>query len=158
MTRLGLCSITFILILLPLVAFAGKDPADYTLKVHILQQNWKAHNVRYNEYKGTGRGNVWEGDAVHAFDYTYDCSFGLQRTARNQPYMAKWKKPQTRMSVLAEKIGSNDKYQECELQTTVRDGVYILRGGGITEMSQDEFKKMRAGKQKVEETSSEEQH
>ena len=127
-----------------LSSFAGKSPSDYPLKVHILQQNWASHNVRYNEYRATGRGNIWEGDAVHAFEFTYDCSFGVRRTARNEPYLAKWKKPQLRLALLESQIGKTDKYRECEMKTTVHEGVYILGGGGISEMSQEEYKAWKA--------------
>jgi hypothetical protein len=122
-----------------MILLASKDPADYPMKVHVLQQNWGSHNVRYNEYRGIGRGNLWEGDEVHAFDFTYDCSFPVRRTARNQPYAAKWKKSRTKLAVLAEKIGNDDKFQECDLKTTLRSGVYILANGGITEMSQADY-------------------
>ncbi|MGC2696711.1 MAG: hypothetical protein WA738_13075 [Candidatus Angelobacter sp.] len=132
------------LLSLPVIVFAGRNLADYPLKVHILQQNWFSHNLRYNEYKATGRGNIWEGDSVHAFDFTYDCSFGLTRTARNQPYLAKWKKPQFRLELLASQIGKNDKYKECELKTSIRQGVYVLGGGGISEMTQADYKTWKA--------------
>ena len=131
----------------PLFAFASKNPADYPLKVHILQQNWASHNNYRNEFKGTGRGNIWEGDLIHAFDYTYDCSFGVRRTARNQPYLAKWKQPHLRLAILAQQIGKEDKYQECTLKTTLHNGVYILGQGGITEMSQTEYKDWKAKRQ-----------
>jgi hypothetical protein len=132
------------LFLSPIVVLAGKDPADYPLKVHVLQQNWGSHNVRYNEYRGIGRGNIWEADGVHAFDFTYDCSFPVRRTARNQPYLAKWKKAPTKLAVLAEKIGNEEKFQECDLKTTLHSGVYILANGGITEMSQADYKNFKA--------------
>lgn len=124
----------------PLFAFAGKNPSDYPLKVHILQQNWSSHNNYRNEFKGTGRGNIWESDAVHAFDYSYECSFRVGRTARNQPYPARWKKTQLRLAVLAPEVGKNDKYQECTLKTTVHQGVYVLGGGGISELTQENYK------------------
>jgi len=128
-------------------AFASKNPADYPLKVHILQQNWSSHNNYRNEFKGTGRGNLWEGNLIHAFDYTYDCSFRLARTARNVPYLGKWKQPHLRLALLAPKIGKEDKYQECTLETTVHPGVYILGGGGITEMSQADYQAWKAKRQ-----------
>jgi hypothetical protein len=136
-----------ILLCSSLFAFASKNPADYPLKVHILQQTWASHNNYRDEFKGTGRGNVWEGDLIHAFDYTYQCSFGLRRTARNQPYLAKWKQPHLRLALLASEIGKEGKYQECTLKTTLHDGVYILGGGGITEMSQEEYKDWKAKRQ-----------
>lgn len=128
------------LLLFPPVVFAGKDPADYPLKVYILQQNWSSHNLRLNEHKGRGRGNIQEGDSLHGFEYTYDCSFSLDRTAVNDPYLAKWKKPRLSLAVLAEKIGKNNEYQQCELKTLVREGVYVLGAGGITEISQEDYK------------------
>ena len=136
-----------ILMFSALFAFASRNPADYPLKVHILQQNWASHNNYRNEFKGTGRGNIWEGDSIHAFDYSYECSFGVRRTARNQPYLAKWKQSNLRLELLAPQIGKENKYQECTLKTTVHDGVYILGQGGITEMSQVEYKDWKAKRQ-----------
>ena len=133
-----------IAIFLPAFLFARKEPADYPLKVHILQQNWSSHNLRYSEYRAAGRGNIWEGDSVRGFDFTYDCSFGLTRTARNQPYLAKWKKTSVRLEVLAEQIGKSEKFHECELKTTIREGVYIATGTGLNEMSQEEYKAWKA--------------
>ncbi len=126
---------------------SSKDPADYPLKVHILQQSWASRNLVRGVYRGEGRGNIWDAAGlVHGFDYTYDCSFPLARTARNQSYPAKWSKPQLRLTILAGEIGKTDKYSECTLKTTVRDGVYILAGGVISEMSQEDYK---AGKAKM---------
>jgi len=139
-----------VLLCLPLFAFAGKNPSDYPLKVHILQQNWSSHNNYRNEFKGTGRGNVWEGDAVHAFDYSYECSFRVGRTARNQPYPARWKKEQLRLAVIAPEIGKNDKYQECTLKTTLHQGVYVLGGGGISELTQENYKGWKAKRDATE--------
>jgi hypothetical protein len=133
-----------VLCLFSLSSFAGKDPANYPLKVHILQVAWGSHIPRFNEFRATGRGNVWDGDSVHAFDFTYDCSFPVRRSARNQPYLGKWKKQQVRLDLLEPKIGTKDKYQECELQTTLHSGVYFFGDGNISEISQEDYKKMKA--------------
>ena len=134
-----------LMLLFPLVLSAGKDPSKYPLKVHVLRQNWASHNVYRGDYRATGWGNIWEGAQVNAFDFSYECSFGLRRTARNQPYLAKWKKPRFRLAVLAGEIGKDNKYQECQLKTTMHDGVYILlAGGGISELSQEEYKAWKA--------------
>jgi hypothetical protein len=125
-------------------AFAAKDPADYNLKVIVLEQQWTSHNVYRNEFKGTGRGNIWDVDGVRAFDFKYECDFGLRRTVRNQPYIGKWKKPQLRLEILAPKIGTEGKYQDCELQTTVHAGVYMIGRTGLTEMAQEDFNKWGA--------------
>lgn len=145
MKKLSLSAV--ILLCLSLFAFAAKDPADYPVKVHILEQNWASHNLYRSEFRATGRGNIWEGDSIHAFDFKYSCFVGLRRTARNQPFLAKWKKPQLRLTLLVEQIGKSDKYQECELETSVHDGVYMLGPGGISEMSQQDFKTFRTRRQ-----------
>lgn len=131
------------LLLLPLPSLAAKDPANYPLKVYIIQVAWGSHNLRHEEYQATGRGNVWDGETVHAFDFTYDCSFPVRRTASNQPLPAKWKKAQVRLDILADKIGAANKYQECELHTTVHSGVYVVNESSISELSQEEFRKRR---------------
>ncbi|HKT49305.1 MAG TPA: PEGA domain-containing protein [Candidatus Angelobacter sp.] len=143
-----------VLAVFSLGAFAGKNPANYPLKVHILQQAWGSHNVRYSEYRATGRGNIWNGDDVHAFDFSYDCSFGVRRTARNQPYPGKWKKPDQRLALLAFDIGKPEKYHECDLKTTVHPGVYIMSAGGITEMSQAEYKEWKSKRSAQPDTAS----
>jgi hypothetical protein len=125
-------------------ALAGKNPADYPLKAHILQQQWESHNAYRGTYRATGRGNIWEGDSIHGFDFRYECSIGLRRTPRNQGYPARWKKPSLRLSLLAARIGEDNKYQECQLETTVRNGVYVLNPRGMTEVSQEDFKDLRA--------------
>ena len=133
-----------VLLCFPLFAFMRKDPSEYPLKVHILQQNWSSHNNYRNEFKGTGRGNIWEGESIYAFDYSYTCYFRLSRTARNQPYMAKWEKPHLRLALIAPQIGKENKYEGCTLKTTVHEGIYFLGGGGITEMSQQDYKEWKA--------------
>jgi hypothetical protein len=89
-------SVFAVVLFIALFAFAAKDPSDYPLRVQILEHTVLSQNLVRQEYRATGMGNVWEGDVGHAFDFTYDCSIGLTRTARNRMYSAKWKKPQLR--------------------------------------------------------------
>jgi len=137
-----------VVLFLPLLGFSGKNPADYPLRVHILDQGWKARRLPY--YLGTGRGNIEEGGVLHAFDFSYNCLFGLRITPMNQVFVAKWKKPQLTMLLLAPEIGKDEKYDECEVKTTVHEGVYYYRSGeGLSEISQEEFKKRRAERAKA---------
>ena len=110
---------------------------------------WGAHNLRYGEYKATGSGNVIEASAIHAFDFKYDCFIGLARTPQNQPYLAKWNRPQRRLELLIQAVGKDGKYQTCELETTLHEGVYVFRQGlegFIAEVSQEEYKRLKAGR------------
>jgi hypothetical protein len=126
------------------LALAGPNPADYPLKVRILRQGWVSRNTYRGVYSASGLGNVTDGDSTHGFDFRYECSIGLRRTPRNQSYPARWKKPQLRLDVLAAQIGKDNEYRECRLDTSVREGVYVIGPGGISELSQADFKNREA--------------
>lgn len=132
------------LLLLPGASFAGKDPSDYPLRVRIIELNWTLHDVHRSEYRAVGRGDILDGSSLHAFDFSYDCSIALTTTAINRAYSAKWSKPQLRLVLLGLRLGSNDKFDECELKTTVHDGIYISVGNSVIEMSQQDYKAWNA--------------
>ncbi|HEY3768191.1 MAG TPA: PEGA domain-containing protein [Candidatus Angelobacter sp.] len=137
-------SILAVVLFIPIFAFAGKDPSEYPLRAQLLEHTVTLQNAYNHMYRASGLGNIWEGEMGHAFDYTYDCSYGLKRTARNHAYSAKWKKPQLRLTILGNEIGEKDKYRECELKTSVHEGVYLVgAGGSITEISQAKYKELK---------------
>jgi hypothetical protein len=135
-----------ILVLAPAVALTAKDAADYPLRVELLGNNWHSYRpYPYREpenfrYRVTGRGNVGDGPTLHAIEFTYDCAMHVRLTLPNQIYLAKWRKPQLQLEVLVPENGKEGKYQTCEMQTTVREGVYVRTGQGLIEISQDDYK------------------
>lgn len=128
------------------VALTAKDTADYPLRVELLGNNWHSYRpYPYREptnfrYRVTGRGNIGDGPTLHAIDFTYDCAMHLPLTVPKETYLAKWKKPQRQLEVLVPVNGKEGKYEACDMQTTVREGVYVKTGQGLIEISQDDYK------------------
>lgn len=143
-------SLVMIFLLSPAVPLAARDTSDYPLKVELLANTWQWYRpFPYREpqnfrYRVTGRGNVGDGPTVHAFDFKYDCSIHVRLTLPKETYLAKWKKPRLELELLIPDIGKEGKYETCELQTTVREGVYVKTGQGLIEMSQNDYKARKA--------------
>lgn len=129
---LGLCFV------LAGVAPAVKNLADYPLKIQVVESHW--NRDRGGTVNGWGRGDIIDGDAIHAFDFTYESSTTLLRTIGNAHYAAKWKKEPVKLELLAGEIGSPDKYYTFTLKTTVREDVYIPSPNGAVAVSQEEYK------------------
>jgi hypothetical protein len=138
--------IIFVFLLSPTLAFSAKDPNAYPLKVEILVNHWDRYRPRpvrdpyFWIYRVNGQGNVMNGSAVQAFDFKYENDRVIRATSPDQTYLARWKKPQRQLEVLAPEIGHEGKYMSCTMDTTVREGVYVGRGSRINEISQDEYK------------------
>ncbi|HTV59316.1 MAG TPA: hypothetical protein VMJ93_10625 [Verrucomicrobiae bacterium] len=129
---LGLC------LLLPAVLAAVKNLGDYPLKIQVVESHWTRH--KDGSVSGWGRGDITDGDSIHAFDFTYESSTTLLRTIGNAHYAAKWKKEPVKLELLAGEIGSPDKYYTFTLKTTVREDVYMPSPSGAVAVSQEEYK------------------
>ena len=135
----------FVFLLSPGLALSAKDLSDFPLKVEILMNHWDRYRPRpvrdpyYFLYKVNGLGNVMDGSTVHAFDFKYENYRVIRFTAPNQTYPAKWKKPQRELEVVAPDVGHEGKYITVDMDTTVREGVYVGRGSGIREVSQADY-------------------
>ncbi len=128
----------------PILSFA-KDPADYPLSVHILHTQW--NRDRYGIHHGWGRGNVKEGDLIRGFEFTYDGCEPIHETVSPEKYPGKWKKPQREVELLIAEVGEVKQYETCKLKTTLIEGVYMRGPGGITALTQEQFKAWRARRQ-----------
>jgi hypothetical protein len=137
-------------LLSPALALFAKDISDYPLRVEILMNHYDRYRPypyrqpNYFMYRVNGQGNVMDGSTVHAFDFKYVNDHVVRFTAPNQTYPARWKKPQRELEVLAPDVGHEGKYMTCDMDTTVHAGVYVGRGGGITEISQDDYQARQA--------------
>lgn len=138
------CISPILLLFLPLMAFAGKDPSDYPLRVQLMQITPSPQGPIRGVYQGSGRGNVLEGESIHGFDFSYLCEAQLTTSVAGRAYSAKWKKPQLRIELLAIKLGEKEKFVECDLKTSLHEGVYVTSGGSLGEMSQENFKALRS--------------
>lgn len=101
------------------------NPA-YPLRVQIMQIHW-SHN-RWGT-TGWGRANL-VAPANQGFDYTFDCDEPFMTTRGNGFYSGRWKKPNTRLELLEERIGSS-KTQKCELKVETKPYVYEFQHGAL---------------------------
>ncbi|MFZ0539921.1 MAG: hypothetical protein WA416_13030 [Candidatus Sulfotelmatobacter sp.] len=136
MRKLALTLTAFFL--LPVVLLAGKNPADYPLQIQIIESHWHRH--RDGSVDGWGRGDIKDGDSIHAFDFSYESLAPFQRTIGDAHYLAKWKKEQLKLEMLVGEIGSPDKFHTYDLKTSVREDVYIPSASGAVAVSQAEYK------------------
>jgi hypothetical protein len=102
------------------------DPAtarnpEYPVHVHILVVN---SNGGGGEYHGHGRGDIL-GPTLQGFDYTFSCSqpFNNNRLAA-EFYQAKWKKPNEKLQILLQPIGSNH-IGHCDLNIALKPKPYL---------------------------------
>jgi hypothetical protein len=127
-----------LVLLLSTIVLAGKNLADYPLQIQIVESHW--HNHRDGSVDGWGRGNVKDGDSIHAFDFSYESGGPFHRTIGDAHYLARWKKNQLKLEMLVGEIGSPDKFHTYDLKTSVREDVYIPSPGGAVAVSQAEYK------------------
>jgi len=129
------------LVFLCSMAWCEHNPADYPLTISILDQPF--FNTHYFSgaytYTASGHANLQDGAALFAVDYSFDCDIRLVPNTPTTPYIAKWSKPQTRIKVLASVIGEPKKFIECEVKTTVRDGVYVRQAGQAVLIAKAEY-------------------
>jgi hypothetical protein len=132
-------------LLIPAVIFffttfgvAGKNLADYSLQVAIVESHW--HTRRDGSVNGWGQGNVFDGDAIRGFDFEYEANEPFHRTRGDAHYIAKWKKGVLRMELLVGEVGSIDKYHSYDLRTSVRQEVYVSGPNGAEPISQEEYR------------------
>jgi hypothetical protein len=146
MKRTLLCLTVF------LIAFAGslraeKNPADYPMKVTILERRGYTTFYRgYDEWHtGEGKADLQTGDTLQGFDYSYECDYNLPMSAAGEYIPAKWNKQGESLKILMGEIGKPGKYHECEMKVTLLAGVY-RRGpnGGVVAVSAEQYQAQEA--------------
>jgi hypothetical protein len=116
---------------------AGAAPADYPLRIFVVQTTWNHKQVVRNGTienqgaTGEGHGNIQEGNLVTGFDYTFSCSdqFNASTGDPSNPltgYQGRWKKQGTRLAILVVEIGNPKHRSECELKTSLVDVIYSI--------------------------------
>jgi hypothetical protein len=111
-----------------------KNPADYPLRLHIFNREEATHYHRGIEdfSQGTGRANLFANGEVHAVDFHFDCGQKIERSIGFETYMAKWRKPGQKLTVLFPVFGQSGKYFTCDLDTDVKpDVAYFTHNGSI---------------------------
>ncbi len=119
---------------------AGRNPEDYPLRVHIYDKHERRIKfARTYSYTGHGRGNVIDGDEIHAMEYDYDCGDSFLVSESGEDYPAKWKKPGLSLELLMGVIGSDTRTHACELKVALKDYVFLYTNGKLTQISQQEY-------------------
>ncbi len=137
----AICTLVVSLALLGGLSWGERNPADYPMTISILDQpSFTTHSFSGSYmYTASGHANLQDGGAIYAVDYSYDCDIRLVPNSLNTPYRAKWSKPKTRMKVLASVIGEPNKSVECEIKTSIRDGVYFRQAGQAVLITNAEY-------------------
>jgi hypothetical protein len=95
--------------------------ADFPLHVHIIESIW--HYDRFGFLNGWGHGDLL-GAAPRGFDFTFECVTPFRHNmAQDDFYQARWKKPDQKMEILLQKIGSNH-LDKCVVNVTMRKNAY----------------------------------
>jgi hypothetical protein len=127
---------------------AGRNMADYPLRVHIYQYN--AHSHYYgptrtlDEVDGEGRANLYENGAPRGFEFSYRCGDRLRASPGYETYMARWKKSGRTLEVLLPQFGKPGAFDSCEMQVDMKDSVYFKHNGMLDEEPAAKFKEWMA--------------
>jgi hypothetical protein len=99
---------------------ATAPSGDFPIHIRILGVRWNHVN---GSYQGYGRADLL-GPTIEGVDYTFSCSEPfLHNVHPTEFYQARWKKPNQKLEILMQKVGS-DHLQRCELKTTVKPEAY----------------------------------
>lgn len=136
-----------LLFCLVLAAYASAKkikPADFPLRVHMIQHSEHSHYQGrvLDEVDGDGRGNLFENSRAVAFDFSYTCWERPVSIMGYETYMARWKKPGRELEILLPVMDSPDNFSPCALRVTLKPAsVYAERNGQLSEVPANEYKK-----------------
>ena len=103
----------------PGVASTTPNP-DYPLHLRVLSQGERVHN-RFGVHS-FGRADLL-GNPVRGVDYTFDCYTAFLHNASGEFYQGRWKKPDQKIEILIQRVGSNH-VDKCELNVTMKAEPY----------------------------------
>lgn len=145
-----LCAFSGFTILLTVPASAGKtNPADFPLRVHIVDRNGIRHYQgagggfhSLNGVDGMGQANLFENGQALGFDFTYSCNQPITHQSAFETFMARWKKPGREIEMLQPVIGGKPgEMNSCELKVTMKENtVYRRHNGALVEEPAAEYK------------------
>lgn len=130
--------VLFTFFLFSAVQTPSKDLAEFPLRVAIMETHFT--QTPYGSAKGSGYGNLKDGDSLRGFDWTCLCDRPFGPSQGGGAYPARWKKINSRLVILGQEIGNASKQRECELRITMRDLVYASKDGHIVTYTLDQWK------------------
>ena len=126
---------------------ADKNPADYPIKLTILETHidtnrWGAH--------GSGRARINNAGQVNGIEFHYDCDEKLGVSYGGEFFAAKWKKEPYTLTVLSHGMGGDKHENTCDLTVNVHDFIYVTKDGHLTTESQKQWAARHAGREHAE--------
>jgi hypothetical protein len=120
----------------------GTNVADYTLRVHIVQNGNRTHyHDRVMDYvDGEGRGDLYENGQPRGFDYGFRCDDRVRLSPGYETYPARWKKAGRELEILQPVMGKPGAMWACNLKVEMKDMVYIRRNGLVDQEPAAVFK------------------
>jgi hypothetical protein len=103
----------------PGTASTVPNPA-YPLHIRVLMQGERVHN-QFGVHS-FGRADLLE-NPIRGMDYSFDCYSGFMYNQPGEYYQGRWKKPDQKMEILIQRIGSN-KVDKCDLNVTMKPEPY----------------------------------
>ena len=103
----------------PGVASTVPNP-EYPLHIFVLSQGERVHN-RFGTHS-FGRADLLA-NPIRGLDYTFDCYTGFLHNASGEFYQGRWKKPDQKIEILVQRVGSNH-VDKCELNVTMKAEAY----------------------------------
>jgi hypothetical protein len=112
-------------------AFAGKNLADYPLRIHIFNRSETTfyHMRAEEEARGEGRANLFENSEARGVDFQFDCPKRLMASSGFETYPARWKRPNEQLEVLIPEFGKQNSYSTCTFKVQMKDFAYFRRNG-----------------------------
>jgi hypothetical protein len=93
---------------------------DYPLHIRVLSQGERVHN-QFGTHS-FGRADLL-GDPIRGMDYSFDCMSGFMWNQAGEYYQGRWKKPDQKIEILVQRIGSNH-VDKCDINVTMKSEPY----------------------------------
>ena len=124
-------------------AHAGSpNPADFPLRVHIVQNSNRTHyHDRVLDYvDGEGRANLFENGQPRGFDYGFRCEDRVRLSDGYETYPARWKKPGRELEILQPVMGKPGSFWPCDLKVEMKDSIFVRHNGLVEEEPATRYK------------------
>ena len=122
-------SVLLFCLLIPVAASAQHVPPgtastvpnpDYPLHIRVLSQGERVHN-QFGTHS-FGRADLL-GSPIRGMDYSFDCGSGFMWNQSGEYYQGRWKKPDQKIEILIQRIGSNH-VDKCDINVTMKPEPY----------------------------------
>ncbi len=131
----------FLLPLAPQAHAGSRNLPDYPLRVHVYARTEHEHEYKgvLDRVEGEGKANLFENGVPRGMDFNYYCSGHLKDSSGYQTYPARWKAREKVLEIQLPVAGKKDAYDGCTLEVTMKDAVYVKKGGALQQETEEQF-------------------